>query len=188
MACVVPSRLAAPARPCGPRCPAGRLALGAGAPARDEFAREGRIGEVDRDRITQNATGAAGRESPTVGAAICVQPIANLGLPLSETARRNAYPNADREEALGCGDHLSRVARHPRILHILHAKNATRSSWCPPAWACWAVALCFSHLSSHGSEIKLVSPIKAHRPTQVRGGLESCPDGPAPSIVFGTRI
>jgi hypothetical protein len=110
-----------------------------------------------------------------------------LGLPLSETARRNAYPNADREEALGCGDHLSRIARHPRILHMLHAKNATRSSWCPPAWACWAVALSFSHLSSHGSEIKLVSPIKAHRPTQVRGGLESCPDGPAPSIVILER-
>jgi hypothetical protein len=31
---------------------------------------------------------------------------------LAETARRNAYPDAHREDALGCGDHLSWVPRH----------------------------------------------------------------------------
>jgi hypothetical protein len=87
-----------------------------------------------RDRIIQNATGAGGRESPTVGAAICVQPIGNLGLPLSETARRNAHPNADREEALGCGDHLSRVARHPRILDMFYPRMSPALHGVPPAW------------------------------------------------------
>jgi hypothetical protein len=35
-----------------------------------------------------------------------------VAVPLVETAGRNTDPDAHREEPLGCGDYLLRVARH----------------------------------------------------------------------------
>ena len=82
----------------------------------DEGVGEGRVREVDRDRVIQNAASAGGCKSPTVRAAVRVQPIGDLGVPLAEASRRNADPDAHREETFGGNYHLSGVAWHCMFL------------------------------------------------------------------------
>src|SRR4029077_7102682 len=94
----------------------GGLRSGPNAPPRDEGAGERGIREVDRYRGIQYPARPRRRHHPTISAAVLFQPIGDLRVPLAETAWRDADPDADRKEALGCGDHLSRVARHLRFL------------------------------------------------------------------------
>jgi hypothetical protein len=76
---------------------AGGLDPGPHAPPGDEGVGECGIREVDRNRVIQNAASAGRCESPTVRAAVRVQPIGDLGVPLAETSRRNADPERTRK-------------------------------------------------------------------------------------------
>jgi hypothetical protein len=80
----------------------GGLRSGPNAPPRDEGAGERGIREVDRYRVIQYPARPRRRHHPTISAAVLVQPIGDLRVPLAETAWRDADPDADREEALGC--------------------------------------------------------------------------------------
>jgi hypothetical protein len=49
---------------------------------------------------------------PPARAAVLVEPSGYLSMPVAETLRRNADPNADREAAFSDRNHLSWVAWH----------------------------------------------------------------------------
>jgi hypothetical protein len=68
------------------------LGFSPNAPPRYERARQGGIGEIDREGIIQYPARPRGRHGPPVGAAVLVQPGGDLRMPLAETFWRNGLP------------------------------------------------------------------------------------------------
>jgi hypothetical protein len=81
------------------------------------------------------------------------------------------------QQVLAAGPRISAPAsaRTPPPERLGFRLDHRLSSWCPPALACWAIAVMFSCLSSDVSEIKLVFSIPAHRPTQTSRRTEKSP-------------
>src|SRR6516225_1085073 len=92
--------------------PTGRLDLSPDAPPGNKGSSERRISKVDREGVVQRPAGSRGRHSPTVRAAVLVEPIGHLRVPLPGTFWWYGDPDAYGEAAFRQGDHSAWVARH----------------------------------------------------------------------------
>jgi hypothetical protein len=122
-------------------CAPGDLDLGPDAPPGDEGVGKGSVREIDRNGVVQNAAGAGGRDGPTLGAAILVQPVRDLGVPLTETARRNTNPDAHRKRR-STAVIISRGLPGISCSSFVQGKTAMLGATCPSAWVCLRVMLC----------------------------------------------
>src|SRR5688500_9865647 len=81
----------------------------AAAPARHKGAGEGRVTEMHRNRVVEDAAQARRSDGPAVGAAILVEPGLDPVEPGAEPARRHRDPDPYRKSALGLADHQLRT-------------------------------------------------------------------------------
>src|SRR6516164_7190730 len=100
-----------------------RLGLGPGAPPGDKRARERSLAEIDRYGVVQHAARPRWRHRPAVAAAVPVEPGGHFRVTLTETARWNGEPDADRKSLLGHRDHLARVAWHVDVPYLFRHKT-----------------------------------------------------------------
>src|SRR6516225_4064202 len=120
--------------------PTGRLDLSPDAPPGNKGSSERRISKVDREGVVQRPAGSRGRHSPTVRAAVLVEPIGHLRVPLPETFWWYGDPDAYGEAAFRQGDHSAWVARHLCSLFVLGHGSHTPVPQCPAAWGCSGTA------------------------------------------------
>ena len=121
----------------------GSLDQTSGTPPGDKGAREGSIGEVDRDGVIQHSAGPRRRDCPAVCAAVLVEPGGKLPASLAKTVWWNGDADANREAPLGGRDHFAGAARHSKFLVCLMPKIGIRVPGRSAAWAGPFASLCW---------------------------------------------
>src|SRR6516162_7602616 len=90
----------------------GGLDLITGTPSSDKGSCEGRITEIDRQGVVQQATCSRRRHRPAVGTGILVEPCFDPVEPRTKPVWRNSNPNAYREASFCLGYHEPGASGH----------------------------------------------------------------------------
>ena len=86
-----------------------------GTPSGDEGARQGAIRQIDREGVIQHPARARRRHSPSVRAAIFVEPCLDPVESVSQPVRWDADADAHRKASFSLGDHEPGGSRHRRV-------------------------------------------------------------------------